>query len=255
MNLKERKDYFIARAIAKHIDKYDYSESLYVRNNVKIKIKCNSCNKFFEQTPSNHLNHTVCCPHELHELKVKRNLKTNEQWINDFKDVHGNKYDYSLVDCKKWNDKIKIICPVHGEFSQEANSHMQGNGCFKCSIEKNTKSGLKRGKNLYRFYFVKFYNEDFSFLKIGVTSETVHKRCLRICRETGMSYELFKELLFYDYDKASEFESLIKQKLPNYDFDYKNYGLSKFKGHMECRLPINFNAINEIINSTIKDIG
>ena len=56
MNLKERKDYFIARAIAKHIDKYDYSESLYVRNNVKIKIKCNSCNKFFEQTPSNHLN-------------------------------------------------------------------------------------------------------------------------------------------------------------------------------------------------------
>ena len=53
MNLKERKDYFIARAIAKHVDKYDYSESFYVRNNVKIKIKCNSCNKFFEQTPSN----------------------------------------------------------------------------------------------------------------------------------------------------------------------------------------------------------
>ena len=101
MNLKERKDYFIARAIAKHIDKYDYSESLYVRNNVKIKIKCNSCNKFFEQTPSNHLNHTFCCPHELHELKVKRNLKTNEQWINDVKD---------LVNLKAiWNADCQLI--------------------------------------------------------------------------------------------------------------------------------------------------
>jgi hypothetical protein len=32
------------------------------------------------------------------------------------KATHGSKYDYSKSDIKTTADKIKIICPEHGEF-------------------------------------------------------------------------------------------------------------------------------------------
>lgn len=32
--------------------------------------------------------------------------------------------------------KVVIICPIHGEFEQEPNSHLQGKGCNKCGYEK-----------------------------------------------------------------------------------------------------------------------
>jgi hypothetical protein len=30
------------------------------------------------------------------------------------KEIHGNKYDYSLVNYKKSKMNVKIICPTHG---------------------------------------------------------------------------------------------------------------------------------------------
>jgi hypothetical protein len=39
-------------------------------------------------------------------------------------------------------DKIKIICPIHGEFEQTLGTHLNGNGCKKCVLDK-----LKLGKD------------------------------------------------------------------------------------------------------------
>lgn len=52
---------------------------------------------------------------------------------------HNNFYDYSLVIYVNSSKKIKIICPEHGEFEQEANSHLQGKKCMKCSIIERAK--------------------------------------------------------------------------------------------------------------------
>jgi len=46
--------------------------------------------------------------------------------------IHNNKYDYSNVIYKTRREKIKIICPIHGEFSQEPINHLNGKGCKKC---------------------------------------------------------------------------------------------------------------------------
>ena len=75
--------------------------------------------------------------------------KTKEQVIEDFKKVHGNKYDYSKVEYKKALEKVCIICPEHGEFWQTPNSHLYGRGCPKCGIEKasnNIKKALSQIK-------------------------------------------------------------------------------------------------------------
>jgi hypothetical protein len=54
------------------------------------------------------------------------------KYLEKFKSVHGNKYDYSLVEFIDTNEKIIIICPEHGEFKQSIYSHTSGQGCPKC---------------------------------------------------------------------------------------------------------------------------
>jgi hypothetical protein len=42
--------------------------------------------------------------------------KTTQEFINEAKAVHGDKYDYSKVIYIKNIEKVCIICPIHGEF-------------------------------------------------------------------------------------------------------------------------------------------
>ena len=83
-------------------------------------------------------------------------MYTKEQIIKKFKDVHGDKYDYSMVDFVKTTIKVCIICPEHGEFWQEPHAHMKGQGCPKCGIisrsikKSNTKeSFIEKAINIY----------------------------------------------------------------------------------------------------------
>jgi len=61
---------------------------------------------------------------------------TNEIFIEKAKKIHNNKYDYSLVDYKNNDIKIKIICPNHGVFEQKPKKHLRGQGCFECNGNK-----------------------------------------------------------------------------------------------------------------------
>jgi very-short-patch-repair endonuclease len=60
-----------------------------------------------------------------------------EEFKRRSKDKWGDKFDYSLVEYKSQYEKVKIICPIHGEFLQIPKSHMNGNGCSKCSTDLN----------------------------------------------------------------------------------------------------------------------
>lgn len=48
---------------------------------------------------------------------------------------HKNRFDYSLAEYKNSRTKIKIICPVHGEFEQDPSDHIKGHGCRKCHTD------------------------------------------------------------------------------------------------------------------------
>ena len=73
---------------------------------------------------------------------------TKEEFILKAKVKHNNKYDYSLIEYKDSYSKIKIICPFHGVFEQEANSHLRGSGCKIC---RNKKLSDKRSFNTNDF--------------------------------------------------------------------------------------------------------
>lgn len=60
--------------------------------------------------------------------------KTLQERISQFKSVHTDKYDYSLLsEPIRWNSKVSIVCPEHGEFVTMVNNHLRGAGCIKCS--------------------------------------------------------------------------------------------------------------------------
>lgn len=62
---------------------------------------------------------------------------TNETFVERGRKIHGQKYDYSLVEYVRACDKVKIICPVHGVFLQSLHVHtIMKHGCQACAYDK-----------------------------------------------------------------------------------------------------------------------
>ena len=49
---------------------------------------------------------------------------TIDEFIKISNIKHNNKYDYSLSIYINSRTKVKIICPIHGEFEQNINKHL-----------------------------------------------------------------------------------------------------------------------------------
>lgn len=117
---------FITRAKDVHGDKYDYSLVKYVNARTKVKIICSE-HGVFEQTPDNHLHGHGCLM-----CKVEQQRFTTTKFITRAREIHGDRYDYSLVEYVNYNSLVKLICPEHGVFEQTPNIHLQGKGCPQC---------------------------------------------------------------------------------------------------------------------------
>jgi len=61
-------------------------------------------------------------------------LLTNEEFINKASIKHRNTYKYDKCLYKESRYNVIIICKIHGEFSQKANTHLNGAGCPKCGL-------------------------------------------------------------------------------------------------------------------------
>ena len=63
---------------------------------------------------------------------------TYEEIIEKCHKVHGDKYIYpfDMLE-RKVDNKVPIICPIHGEFWQVLSNHYKGCGCPKCSGNYN----------------------------------------------------------------------------------------------------------------------
>ena len=121
---------FIKRSIEKHGDKYDYTLVNYVNQNTPVKIICPEHGEFL-QKPAYHQNGHGCPVCAIAMNAEKRRYTLNE-FVELAKRAHGDKYDYSNVEYRGIYGKVRIICPVHGEFIQKANDHVCGCGCPKC---------------------------------------------------------------------------------------------------------------------------
>lgn len=71
---------------------------------------------------------------------------SKEEVVNRFKEIHGDKYDYSKFNYINSITKGVIICPKHGEFLQSANVHLRGAGCPVCARNEANRTSYKLSK-------------------------------------------------------------------------------------------------------------
>lgn len=171
---------------------------------------------------------------------IKTALNKTEFFINNANKVHNNKYNYCKTIYINSRTKVDIICPIHGKFNQEANSHLQGIGCIACRNDKlseySTGWSLTEWKerinskyfDSFKVYIIKCWDENEEFYKIGRTCYKINKR---FNGKTLMpyKYKILKEFIG-DSDKIFKLE----QDLKNQNKKHKYIPKIKFRGMYEC---------------------
>jgi uncharacterized Zn finger protein (UPF0148 family) len=64
-------------------------------------------------------------------------FNNTNKFIDKCKEIHGDFYDYSIVNYISYNIQVDIICPIHGIFKQKPTDHKdKKRGCQKCGLDK-----------------------------------------------------------------------------------------------------------------------
>ena len=119
---------FIAKARAKHGDKYNYSRAEYSGALKKLTISCPEHGDF-QQKADSHLRGQGC-----KHCRDRSITDTTDSFTEKAARRHGGKYNYAKVMYgETQRDKVVITCPEHGDFEQSPQHHLDGCGCPKCS--------------------------------------------------------------------------------------------------------------------------
>ena len=214
---------FIMESNKIHNSKYDYSKVNFVSVKSDVIIICPEHGEF-EQNAYNHILGSGC-------RKCSECEKyTQESVIDKFKEVHVDKYDYSLVDFKSIREKVEIICKKHGSFFQDPFSHYQNQGCPKCRSSKGEERIIKylvdnkiqyeyqkkfEGLKNKKYLPVDFYLPDYN-----LCIEYDGKQHFEPIEAFG-GLESFEKLIVNDSKKDSfcQDEKINLLRIPYYDFD------------------------------------
>ncbi len=151
-----------------HGNKYDYSKVDYIESEKKITIICKKHGEFKQKARDHKKGNN--CP------KCFGRNKTTEEIIVEFKNIHGDKYDYSKVKYERSHIKVIIICKKHGEFKQTSSHHLLSTGCPKCigrhrTTQEFIEQANKIHKNIYDYSKVKY--------------KKAHNKVTIICKKHG----------------------------------------------------------------------
>jgi len=178
--------------------------------------------------------------------------------------VHGDRYDYSLVEYIDSTTKVDIICRIHGVFSQIPSNHWRGAGCPKCKGDKIRKIRKKTTKSFIRDAVAKHGTRyDYSDTVYHGVSQKVDIIC-RIhgvfsqgagnhiqgsgCPECGrvQVHEILRSDTETFVHKAKSVHG------DRYDYDKTSYTLSSGKVLITCRTHGDF---NQVANAHINGAG
>ena len=174
---QEKWEDFIVKARKIHGDKYEYTKDEdFTGVTSKVKIICPKHGEFKQQG----INHIAGqgCPKCYHEKMTGKYKMTTKEFIEEAKKIHGDRYDYSKTEYAGKKNKLKIICPKHGEFEQVAYDHLRGFGCEKCKYDKNrlTKDEfIERAK--------KIHGDKYSYEKVSYVNN--HTPIIVTCKKHG----------------------------------------------------------------------
>ena len=176
---------FIRNANYIHKNKYIYDELNYIDSITKMKIIC-PVHGTFEQKPDGHLNGRGC------PLCGGSEKKTTKEFVDMATEIHGNMYDYSIVDYKNTMTKVNIICSKHGIFKMKPNNHIVKKQC--CPKCNNSKGEI----------------EIFKILKNNKIEFETQKRFYECKHILNLSFDFYlsEHNMCIEYDGIQHFESV-----------------------------------------------
>ena len=236
---KKKKDLYEEykdKANLKHNGKYIYPErtetTKFLYSEILENIYCTEHDYYFDQKANSHLQGAAC------RFCNRTHQRTREEFIEDSNKIHNNFYTYEKFNYVNAKTKGIITCPIHGDFEQTPDSHLNKKaGCTDCANEVTCIYSGKYNKRYFekrpeikdnscKLYFVRLYNDSESFYKIGITQKQKVEH-----RFDNVPYNL--EVLWHEDMKL--YNAFLKEQefLEKYK-ENKYIPLIDFKGKTEC---------------------
>lgn len=210
-NKKKNTEQFVKESIEIHDNSFSYENTIYKNNSTKVDIFCNKCKNQFSQLPSMHLQGQGC-PFCYGNKKISK-----DEFYKYVKILYKNFYTYT-DDYSGFRKNITVICPVHGEFTQLAQSHYNGHKCQKCA-----KAGFDKNKESY-FYIQEIYdNEKLIGYKFGITNNTPKQRMKKQSYHTNYTQKILFSIIG-DGMFIYNLEKYIKMQFKDYKLSKSEFG-------------------------------
>ena len=218
------------------LESKDSFNSKYKNTFSKIQVKCQNCDKISEIQINNLINKFrynkyPCSCYYKH---------TRESFLKKAKEIHGDKYDYSLITEEWWkknykkvdNTKIPIICPKHGIFYQKIGEHFYlRNNCPWCTSKLHYIDFMEKAKEIHQNKYEYLFDEKW-WLENFTSQETTKVKIK--CPDHGVFEQVVSNHLRQGAGcpkcKESKGERKIRQYLEENKIKYSNQKPIKIEG-------------------------
>lgn len=170
---------FSEKARKVHGDKYDYTNTVYISSRKSITYLC-PLHGEVTQLAKSHLAGKGCrqCGYI---TRSKKQTSTTEEFIEKARQVHGERYGYSLTRYTKAKEHVEIVCRTCGHcFRQTPDDHLRGKGCAKCAgnHKRTQEDFVEDSRKIHgeRYEYGRYTGRD-NYLEI-------------LCRNCGQTFEI-----------------------------------------------------------------
>lgn len=143
MPKKLTQDQAIQRMVDVHGGKYTYEKFVYKNTHSKAIMTC-PIHGDFEMAYGNHVNQKQGCKLCGYSKNGERSRLTQEEFERRSNEAHNFKYSYVKAKYTGNDNKVTIICPIHGEYQQQPQHHMNGHGCQQCHFDSASEKSTRK---------------------------------------------------------------------------------------------------------------
>lgn len=155
------------------------------------------------------------------EVTNHKSIITFKNLENTFHEIHNNKYDYSKSIYVNSDNKIEIICPIHGDFHQRPASHKNGQGCPKCI------KYYKLTKDIFIERSIEIHGEKYDYSRVHYVNNST--KVTIICKQHGeFLQQPNNHMVGHGCPKCCGFSLtrneliIVLHKIHNNKYDYSN---------------------------------
>lgn len=247
-NIEKQKDdkwnNYMEKSKTIHNEKYIYHKEDFINGTSPTRITCPIHGDFY-MPMVRHIDLKQGCNKCYLESKKGKYKHSLKEIVEKARSVHGEKYSY--INYNGMGEKMDIICPIHGQFSQVAYDHLKGFGCEKCKFDKQTSTKEEFIEKIENKFPNKYdlseveYKNNHTYIKVGCKKHgffyTTPSRLLmgsscRKCNQSKLENEVMSALekneIDFIYQANSRYFPFLKRQ--SLDFYIPKYNVA-----IECQ--------------------